>query len=208
MPADPENKSSSSEKQNTDNEKKYSHGSENNEDKSADTGNTETVSNARTEVPLGEAFKSSGTYEDELSAYNYEYEFTVLDSNPMEASAPEDYGFPTYNGAELRILDVRISANITVIDDKNKSSYLYDFMPRLWGSDTPHAGGIFAVKYWGFDGCLDDNLHDVTGFKTLKSGESGSYTAEGKVIISVIPGESMYFVISSPDDNFIYFCIK
>ncbi|WP_052339391.1 copper amine oxidase N-terminal domain-containing protein [Gorillibacterium massiliense] len=178
-------------------------------------------------VSLGTAF----TYHDyyhykQEDSTNVDYTFTINKVETITADDIVKLGFKKPESdpeIEYRMLTVSLKVNNAKVTKGTSSSatgqgYLASFEPSYWGVRTNDSGkSIIGVRDYGFDGSLSDNISDVVyslpSSKVL-AGESKSYEASGKIIITVYKNETNYFILQKSDsdmdyyDRFIYFKLK
>lgn len=175
-------------------------------------------------VAIGKSFKYSDYYHpssaDTLKA---DYTFTINKVDVITADGIEALGFKKPKDdadVEYRLLTVNLNVENAVIikgtgKDATGQTYLSLFKPDIWGVRTNESGrSIVGSRDYGFEGSLSDNIRDaITGIK-VNVGDSKSYSASGKILITVYKNKPSYFVLTKSDTDleyysrFIYFSLK
>ncbi|RUS47892.1 hypothetical protein [Cohnella sp. AR92] len=175
---------------------------------------------AETAVALGKTLTFADSYSYEGTEYSTSNSITVTSVKSITRDQIADLGFrkPEEDAdIEYKLVKIKVSttAKIKSLDsDWNGSYYLSMLAPEIWGSKiATGTGGIIGGTSYGFDGALDNAVSAATNSKKLAPGESGSFTAEGSVILPVQTGETNYLVFRLQSDvdydkSFKFFALK
>jgi hypothetical protein len=175
-------------------------------------------------VALGKSFKYSDYYHpSSYDALKADYTFTINKVEPITTDGIEALGFkkPKEDATvEYRLLTVSLNVeNATIIKGTGKDATgqtaLTLYSPDFWGVRTDNSGkSIVGSRNYGFADALDDNIRKIaTGIK-VNVGESKSYSATGKILLTVYKDGANYFVLRKSDTDlgydsrFIYFSLK
>ncbi|MDP4267979.1 MAG: hypothetical protein Q8880_11160 [Bacteroidota bacterium] len=170
-------------------------------------------------VPLGEKFTFTAKYTYKDNSHSGTYSCTIKSAKAITRDQIAALGFkkPEENAKmDYVLVDLVWEAkNCKVISAAKDSPYLYlsSFEPNIWGSETSSGLSIIGGTDYGFDGSISRNIDNVTNYKKLYAGQSGSFTAEGKVILPIYKNEVNYLVIKDEgqqdyDKSKIHFKIK
>lgn len=83
----------------------------------------------------------------------------------------------------------------------------------IWGIKTPAGDSIIGATDYGFDGSLSRAMDEVTNLKKIYPGDTESFKATGKVLMTLYKGKTNYLVIRNEtiDDyysSFMYFSLE
>ncbi|MDP4267980.1 MAG: hypothetical protein Q8880_11165 [Bacteroidota bacterium] len=174
-------------------------------------------------IPLGEKFTFTSTFKDSYQPQSYSgtYSCTVKTAKPITRDQIAALGFskPKEDAkTDYVLVDLVWEAKNCKLISVEKSydlqtKALNTFGPSIWGTETPSDNYIVGGTDYGFDGSLSTNIDKVTNYKELSVGQTGSFTAEGKVILSVYKNEVNYLVIKDEgqkdyDKSLIHFKLK
>jgi len=182
--------------------------SESNKDKKSSSDNE--MGTKENPVPMGRKFTWSGIYD---TYYNYEYTFslTVNDAKPITREELEEMDLQVYEDVrfEYRILDIKVTADIKLLDCEEGDVYLSAIFPSFVGSKSIEGDFIIGYCDYGFEGSFRKRLSDEVEFTKIKIGESGSYSVDGKIIIPVYKGKTNYLIVrNDTTKEDIYLCIE
>lgn len=175
-------------------------------------------------VALGKSFTYSDYYHPSSSDHQKaDYTFTINKVEAITADGIEALGFKKPKDdpkVEYRMLTVSLKVeNATIIKGTGKDAtgqtYLSLFKPDIWGVRTNESGkSIVGTRDYGFEGSLSDTMREaITGIK-VNVGDSKSYSATGKILLTVYKDSPNYFVLRKSDSDmeyysrFIYFSLK
>lgn len=152
-------------------------------------------------VKVGDSYSWSGSKDylgDKVSA---SYSFTVKNSKDISADDIEKLGFkrPTDNKLAYKMLTVKVVVTDAKLTKGTGEGYMYEssLEPSIWGSMTGSGQYVIGGTTYGFDGSLSNAIRDKVEFTKLTPGKKASFTAEGKIILPVIKGETNYLVVKN-----------
>lgn len=178
------------------------------------TTNGKTIDNA---IPFGQSVTYDDSYTRSSDGYKDSKTYTVSVSSvkSISTSEIEELGFkkPSSDSkVEYKLVRLKVSVNAKVLSTKS-AVYLSTLEPNIWGSKAPSGKYVIGGTNYGFDSSLDKAISKAVEFKKLSSGDSGSYSVEGDIILPVVKGETNYLALrlddtSDYDNSFVYFALE
>lgn len=168
------------------------------------------------------SYREDVTYKKgEYDTYGADYSVTVNSVKPVTMEHIESLGYTTKDAdPRLEYREVEMSwkvSGVTFSKGSNDSGYTYlaVFRPYIWGSKTAD-GSLYSLSKidYGFDGSVEDAASEAADFKKIEDGDTGSYTATGKVYVAVVKGKETYMVIRNqttdkdPEEALMYFKLE
>lgn len=184
--------------------------------------------------PETNASSNSGTFKDPVAlgnSFSYNDPLTYIDGDKIDANftvtiskveaitreqiaalgfkRPEDSSLVDYVMVTLKY-DAK---DATYFSGSSAYFYLGQLAPSIWGTKTVEDDYIICGTEFGFAGSLDESRDTATGFTQLFRGDSQSYSAQGKVLMTVYKNVENYLVLqkldtTNYDASFIYFKLK
>lgn len=169
--------------------------------------NTSSTGTLTSPVPMNERFSWTVNYSYGGVAYSGTYFCVVKSVQAITRDGIANLGFQRPE-EDSRVDYVIATVGMEVKDAKlinAEANYPYKYLsswkPYFAGSETPEGNYVIGAQDYGFDGSLDKAISAVTGFKQINIGESGSFIAEGKVIIPIYKGKTNYMVIRKDGED-------
>ncbi len=170
-------------------------------------------------IPMNQKFTFTSKYTYKEDSYSGTYSCTIKSVKAITRDQIAALGFKKPESNEkidYVLVDLVWEAKNCKLISASKSypyKYLSSFAPDIWGSETASGHYIIGGTDYGFDGSISRNISEVTDSKKLNVGMTGSFTAEGKVILPIYKGEENFLVLKDNgqqdyDKSKIHFKLK